>query len=289
MLCCMSGSTRSPAAIGLGEKLRALREKHGLTTRKMAAEIGRKESDSGLITRWETGERTPRPDDIARIVEAFDLDAEEAAEFSEMSSSATQSPWLAVSLPARQQQVRALLRVERTAKRAIHVALGLIPGVLQTAEVIRAIMVDAGVPEDEIDERVNTRIGRRQLITRKNPAHLEVLLDEAAIRHIIGSRQIMAEQLRYLLEFGDVPNVDLRIVPYSASWTPALTGSFILFDSDEAPSIVSLEMHRSGLILHDPNDIAVYRQDADAVREKAMGPAATAELIAEVATELEIE
>jgi hypothetical protein len=36
-----------------------------------------------------------------------------------------------------------------------------------------------------------------------------------------------------LLELGELPNVDLRVVPYSAGWYPALAGSFILIDSDE--------------------------------------------------------
>lgn len=288
-MCCMAGSTRSTTAIALGEKLRKVREGRGVSQRKLSELIGKKESGSGLISRWETGERTPKPDDVAQIVEALGLDNGEAAELTAMANGAGQSQWLAVTLPERRQQVNALLAAERTATKVTHVASLLIPGVLQTAEMIRSIMVDGEVPADEIDERVNTRIGRRHLITRKNPAHLDVLLDEAAVRRVIGSRQIMADQLRYLLELVELPNVEIRVVPYSAGWTPALTGSYILFDSNEVPSIVSLEMHGSGLILHDPEDVAGYRQAAESVREKAMSPAATAELIAEVLTELESE
>jgi hypothetical protein len=111
----------------------------------------------------------------------------------------------------------------RDARRAL-----LVPGILQTYEVIRAIMVAAGVPETEIDERVNDRLGRRHLITRRGPAHLTVLLGEAAIRQNIGGRPIMADQLRYLLELEKFPNVELLAVPFSANWTPALTGSYML-------------------------------------------------------------
>jgi hypothetical protein len=50
---------------------------------------------------------------------------------------------------------------------------------------------------------------------------------------------------------------------------------------------VSVELHRSGLILRDPGDIASYREAAEAVREEAMSPAETTGLIAKVLTELE--
>jgi transcriptional regulator with XRE-family HTH domain len=283
----MAGSTRTATAIAIGEKLRDLRATRKISQRKLAELIGRKASDSGLIARWESGERTPRAEDVAKIVEVLDIEGDEATNLVAMASGGSKAQWLAVTLPERRQQLNALLAAESTATKVTHVAPLLIPGVLQTREVIGAIMVGADVPADEIDERIYMRIGRRDLITRKNPAQLDVLLDEAAVRRIIGSRQIMADQLRYLLELGEMPNVELRVVPFSASWTPALTGPFILLDSDEVPSIVSLDLHSSGLMLHAKEDIAAYRRAAEAVREKAMTPADTAALIAEVMTELE--
>jgi transcriptional regulator with XRE-family HTH domain len=283
----MAGSTRTPTAIALGEKLRSAREAHKVSQRKLAEMIGRKESDSGLIARWESGQRTPHAEDIAKIIEALDIDADAATDLIAMANGAGKAQWLAVTLPERRQQLNALLAAESTATKVTHVAPLLIPGVLQTREVIRQIMVDGDVPAEEIDERVYMRIGRRDLITRPHPARLDVLLEEAAVRRIIGNPQVMADQLRYLLELGELPNVDIRIVPFSASWTPAATGPFILFDSDQGEPLVSLDLHSSGLMLHAREDIATYRRAADQVREKAMSPADTAELIAEVITELE--
>lgn len=268
--------------------MRNARTSRKLTQRKLAEILGRKASDSGLIARWESGERAPRDEDIAKMIDELSIEGDEATNLVALASGATKSQWLAVTLPERRQQLNALLAAESTATKVTHVAPLLIPGVLQTREVIRAIMVDGDVPAEEIDERIYMRIGRRDLITRNNPAHLDVLLDEGVIRHVIGSRKIMADQLRYLLELGAMPNVELRVVPFTASWTPLLTGPFILIDSDQAPSIVSLDLHASGLMLQAPDDIATYRRQAEAVREKAMSPADTAELIAEVMTELEM-
>lgn len=273
--------------MNLGDALKSERDARGISLRKLAVLIGRKESDSGLISRWETGERNPKSADVAAIIEALGIGDDVAAELMALAANAEQSGrWHAVTVAERRQQMNALLAAERTATTVTHLAPLLIPGVLQTSAVIRAIMVDADVPLDEIDERVAIRIGRRDLITRKSPAKLDVVLGEAAIRHVIGGPEVWVEQLTYLTEMIDLPNVQVRIIPFGAGWTPVLTGSFILFDSDQAPSIISLEMHRGGLMLYAEEDIAVHRQKAEAARRKAMSAEDSLELIAKVKSEL---
>ncbi|MEC3974916.1 DUF5753 domain-containing protein, partial [Amycolatopsis sp. H20-H5] len=161
----------------------------------------------------------------------------------------------------------------------------MVPGVLQTADVIRTLMHEAGVPTEELEERVVTHIGRRDLITRRNPARLDVLLGEAAIRYVIGGPAAWADQLQYLLEMGELPNVELRLVPYRAGWSPILVGSFTLYESDQAQPIVSLDLHGSGLTLRTKEDIDKHRRDAEWAQKKAISPDETAGHIAEVLQE----
>jgi transcriptional regulator with XRE-family HTH domain len=283
----MAGITRKQALPPLGEAIRAAREQRGVSQRELGRLIGR--DSAGIVSRWESGDRKPSTDDAQRIIEALELDGEDAEELLALAAGTGQTRSFAVTLPERRAELAELLAAERTATDVTHLAPLMIPGVLQTADVIRTQMHESGVPENEIEERVLTRIGRRDLITRRNPANLSVLLGEAAIRQIIGGPVVWADQLRYLVEMGDLPNVDLRLVPYSAGWTPLLVGSFMLIESDQAPPIVSLDLHGSGLTLRSQEDIARHRRDAEAAREKAMSPARTAELIAEVLQELEQE
>lgn len=293
MLSNMAGSSRSSQAITLGAAtlgaaIKDVREGLGWTQRQLAAAIGR-ENDSSILSRWESGSRKPKPEDIAQVIKALGLEGERATNLTELAASTDEPRWLAVTVPERRQQLAALLNVEHTATLVTHVAPNLVPGVLQTNEVIRSIMLEADVPASEIDERVIVRIGRRNLYTRDNPAHMVVFLGEAAIRQVIGGRKIWVAQLRYLLDLAELPNIDLRVVPYSAGWSQLLSGAFILIDSDHVPSIVSLDLHSSGLMLQASEDISTYRRHAEAVREKAMSPADTARLIAEVITQLEIQ
>jgi transcriptional regulator with XRE-family HTH domain len=284
MLCGMAGITGTSSANTVGDVLRELREARDISQRKLAEMLDR---DSSYVSRIEASKRRAAPDDVTRFCEALDVDDEQTNDLVRMARGSRQTQWLAVTLPERRAQLNALLAAERTAKIVRHVAPLLIPGVLQTGEVIRSIMIKADVPFDEIDERVNLRIGRRNLITRKNPAHLEVLLGEAAVRTVIGSPQLMIEQLQYLLELIELPNVEIRIVPFSAGWTAASAGSFILVESDEASDIANIENQVSGVLLTAHEDIAAIRHAADTVREMAMSSDRTKELIAKVITELE--
>jgi transcriptional regulator with XRE-family HTH domain len=281
----MAGITRKQAAPPLGEAIRSARESRGVSQRKLGEMLGH--TSAGLVSRWESGERRASTEDAQSIIDALEIVGEEADELCALAAGAGQARRFAVTLPERRAELVELLAAERTATDVTHLAPLIVPGVLQTADVIRAQMHESGVPDNEIEERVLTRIGRRDLITRRNPARLSVLLGEAAIRYRIGGPEIWADQLRYLTEVGDLPNVELRLVPYAAGWSPLQVGSFMLIESDQAPPIVSLDLHGSGLTLRSQEDIARHRRDADAVREKAMSPAATAGLIAEVLHELE--
>lgn len=286
MLWCMASNTRSVKAVTLGSAIVELRKEAGYSQRKLAAEIGR---DHATLSRWESGERPPKAAEVSEILRILNITGERAADVIDMAGDTDALQWLAVSIPERRQQLSALLTAEARANLVTQVAPLLIPGILQTSDVIRAIMVESGVPAGEIAERVAVRIGRRDLYTRRDPATLDILLGELAIRQVIGSSTIMADQLRYLLELGELPNVSIRIVPYSASWYPGLAGSFILIDSadEETPTIVHVEMQRSGLILHDSDDVDAHRHAADLVRKKAMSPADTRGLITEVLTGME--
>ncbi|MFE0023602.1 helix-turn-helix domain-containing protein [Amycolatopsis sp. NPDC059021] len=281
----MADITPKRPAPPVGEALRRARESRGISQRKLGVLVGH--TSPGLVSRWESGDRDLSPEDAQGVIDALGLNEEEAEELLALARGAGQTRRFAVTLPERRAELAELLAAERTATNVIQVAPLQIPGILQTADVIRSQMRAAAVPEQEIDERTFTRIGRRDLITRRKPAHLEVLLGEAALLHRIADKDTWADQLRYLNDMGELPNVDIRIVGFDSGWSPLLVGAYMLIESDQAAPIVSLDLHGSGLTLRSAGDIARHRQDADAVREKAMSPAATAELIAKVLHELE--
>ncbi|MER7011044.1 DUF5753 domain-containing protein [Saccharopolyspora sp. NPDC000359] len=192
--------------------------------------------------------------------------------------------------PEQRQQLSALLEFERTARLITHAAPLLIPGSLQSTAYVRAIMTAGGVPPEEVETRIAVRVGRREAIMRKDePVHLKAAIGEAALRQVVGTPDVMVDQLDHLLQLSDLDNVDVRVVPFQSAWQPALEGIFVLIESDEAPPVVHLENRRSGLFLHEPADIAIYREAAETVFSTALVAAEPKLHIARVRKETKAE
>ncbi|MEV0050866.1 DUF5753 domain-containing protein [Saccharopolyspora shandongensis] len=181
----------------------------------------------------------------------------------------------------------ALLDFERKASHITDVSPLLIPGLLQTGDYARAIMVTGEVPAAEVETRVLVRVGRREVLTRRNPAKLLALVGETAIRQKIGDLQVTLDQLQHLLTVAEWPNVDLHVIPSATGWHPALEGPFFLIDFDDEQPIVHLENRRAALFFHEEADVAAYRIAVDRVMRLAMDPAESMKFIAGVSRELE--
>ncbi|KAA5829202.1 helix-turn-helix domain-containing protein [Saccharopolyspora hirsuta] len=282
----MAGTT--PKAVAIGSELRRAREDAGLSARQLADKLGLSHTTIG---RWEKGERSPRPVDVATVLSALGADNALREELVELARDTDGSHWVATSLPEQQRQTAALLELERDATAITDVSAMLIPGLLQTGNYARAIMIAGGVPDADIETRVAVRLGRRDVITRTSrPASLSAFVDESALYRLIGGPQVMHEQLQWLLHVMEWPTVNLRVVPMSVSWHPGLEGAFVIVERGEgsAPA-VQLETRRSSLFLHETADVATYQEAAAKVEEVAMSPEATSELIAEVINRLDAE
>jgi transcriptional regulator with XRE-family HTH domain len=269
---------RTPKSRALGRALREARDDKGLQLREFAEQLGR---DPGTLSRWETGERTPRSDQVAQILALLGVNGERYEEIINLTQGTHASQWLAVSLPEQRQQMAMLVDLEQSATTITEVSPLLVPGLLQTTPYIQAIMSGGTVPYAEIAARVTIRVGRKDVVTRRNPVQFAGLVGEAALRQLIGNREIMIEQLRELLDLSNRSNVDLRVIPYDSGWHPALEGPFIMIESKHATPVVQLENRRSLLFLHEDDDVDPYRRAIDMVRGAAAGPTDSAALIAE--------
>lgn len=275
---------RTLKARALGAALRREREQHGLTTRALAELIQR---NHGEVSRWETGDRTPRPEQVAQILTAMGINGQPYEEIISLAYDTDAPSWEATTLPEQRQQLAALVDYEQQASRIVEVSPLLVPGLLQTNEYIQLIMAGARVPADEVPVRVAVRKGRRDTITGPDPRPFVALIREGVLHHTLGRRAMMIEQLRYLIEMARRPNVDLRIVPFEAEWAPDLEGLFTLLDLNDGVSLVLIENRRSALFLHQARDVELYREAVVMVTEQALSPDDSIALIGKRIKELE--
>ncbi|MER0240798.1 helix-turn-helix transcriptional regulator [Streptomyces sp. HSW2009] len=173
----------------------------------------------------------------------------------------------------------------------------LVPGLFQTPEYARLIIQadNASAPDDEIERRVNLRITRQAIITRATGAPvLRVIISEAVLRRQIGGPSLMADQLRYIAEVGELPNVTIKVAAFAGGFHPGiLTGQFLTLRfppysgvGDEAePPTVYVSGFTGDLYLDKPGEVQRYDAAFAQMWDLALDAEASREAITRMAGE----
>jgi transcriptional regulator with XRE-family HTH domain len=277
---------KTPKAVALGNALRQARLEKGLKLREFATQINR---DPAMLSRWETGDRTPRPEQVSQILAVLGVNGDKFDEIMTLVYGTDEPQWVATSLPEQRQQLAAFLEFEQNAVNIIELSPLLIPGLLQTTEYIRAVMSGGSLSPTDITTRTAIRVGRREVIdiNQSKPVPLMALMGQGALYQNVGGKAVMLAQLRHLLKVARYPHVDLRIIPFGAGWHPGLESSFMLIESNHPATVVFLETRRSNLWLHTEADINAYRHAIDMVLRVALSADQSIRFIAELAQRME--
>ncbi|MBB0244936.1 helix-turn-helix domain-containing protein [Streptomyces alkaliphilus] len=96
-------------------------------------------------------------------------------------------------------------------------------GLLQTPEYAAAVFRAAHPHEtdEQIGEKVETRLLRRAVMDREHPPLLWVIVHEAVLRAEVGGRKVIIDQLDYLAERMASPYITVQVLPFSAGASPA--------------------------------------------------------------------
>src|SRR5690606_15524211 len=156
---------------------------------------------------------------------------------------------------------QAYVGLEEAASRIRTYEVQFVPGLLQTKEYARAVIM-AGARPEEIARRVQMRLERQLILERENPPMLWAVIDEAALRRPIGGADVMRGQLRHLIEMMERPNITIQIVPFSSGGHAAEGGAFSIlrFADPELPDIVYVEQLASALYLDKPEELDRYTE-----------------------------
>lgn len=165
-----------------------------------------------------------------------------------------------------------------------------IPGLLQTPEYAEAIFKGGRyVSPEEILRRVEFRIARRDILSKFRPAQFRVVIDEAALRRVVGGRQVMRAQLEYLFHMAQLPNIDIQVLPFEAGAHSALAAPFTILEFPDPldTPIVYVGTVTNALFLEEPEDVTQYSATLGDVQGAALSTAHSAAFIEEVAASLE--
>jgi transcriptional regulator with XRE-family HTH domain len=253
----------------LGFMLRTLRNERGLTVDQVAAELL---CSPSKVSRMETGQRGATPRDIRDLCILYGVT--EAADRERLTALAKEGKeqgwWQNFSLPH-----RAYVGLEQEASSLSIFQSAVVPGILQVADYTRAVHRAAVPPLDDsaIEERVEERHTRQQILSGENLPVVEIILDEPVTRRPVGGPGVMREQLNHIIDTADRPNVTVRIVPFEAGAHPALESNFTILNfNGQAPTVVHTESIAGQMYLERQPDIERLQSAFKELQRRALSP-----------------
>ncbi|MFJ9454991.1 helix-turn-helix domain-containing protein [Kitasatospora sp. NPDC101447] len=154
------------------------------------------------------------------------------------------------------------ISLEADASDAYSVETFLVPGLLQTEDytraVVRAQIEDATV--EQVEQLTKVRLERRSVLKRESPLRLWVVLSESVLKHQIGGRAVMREQLDYLVLMADQPNINIQVLPEDSDVHAALFGPLVILSFPESTEtdVVYVDSLLSTLYIEEPGEVFKY-------------------------------
>jgi transcriptional regulator with XRE-family HTH domain len=243
----------------LGGHLRRLRERASLTTEQAADAI---RASHSKISRIEHGRVSFKERDIADLLTLYGVTSHnERYALLALAREANTPGWWAGYSDIMPHWLEPYFGLEAAASVIRTYELQFVPGLLQTEDYARSVIrLGNAVSEEDIARRTEARISRRALLDREEPPRMWAVADEAALRRPIGSKAVMREQVKHLLDMADHPAVTLQILPFSAGGHRALGGPFTIlrFSEPDLRDVVYIEQLTSALYLDKPTEVDSY-------------------------------
>jgi transcriptional regulator with XRE-family HTH domain len=270
----------------LAAQLRELRADSGMTQEDVSERTG---IDRSTLYRLEGAQQRPQRSTLIQLLDLYRVEEQRRGEMLILLREAGQRGWLQQYRSELPEAYSDYIGFEDEARSISNYESLFIPGLLQTEDYARAL-IRGTVPyisNEEMENRVSARLARQELLDRENPPKLWVIMDEAAVRRLVGGREVMRAQLAQLREAASRPNITLQVIPFDVGSHPGMAGSFIVLEFPDAAdqSIVYTESAAGGLFLEEEVEIRRYILMFDHLRAAALRPEATVTLLAELAAQ----
>lgn len=266
-------------------ELRTWRIRRGLSCKEVARALGWSESK---VSRMETGERGLYVDDVAAVLGFLRVPAEIRQELLDVVRAGDERNWHEIGSAPTSKLLRDLVRYEGMATAIHNFEPLLLPGLVQTAEYMRALMRQAAMlrPEHEIEGMVAFRMNRQRVLDRADPPRLNLIIEEMALRRTLGDVTMTIGQLQHLLAASVRRHISIRVLPFDAEAAIATQGSMILVECPDQPILCYEESRSATTILEDDTYISRARLAWKRLSAAALSEDASRQWIAEFASQL---
>ncbi|MEV1084165.1 helix-turn-helix transcriptional regulator [Streptomyces sp. NPDC050211] len=269
----------------VGVQLAGFREDAGLAQDQAARALG---FSPAKLSRIEAGKgrRPPAESDVRALLELYGTDDYEASVLLKLLHRAGEPGWWQrYDKRLMPEWFDRLVGLQEAAAAIRTFEIQYVPGLLQTPEYTRAV-VRRGLPTApaaEVRRRVELRTRRTELLLRADAPQLWAVIDESVLLRVLGSVDVMREQLAHLVEMAQRSNVTVQIVPLDVTnaSAPAIPITYLRFGGVDLPDVVYLEHIRSANFLEDQDETEEYRLALDRLADEALTPRASLERLRE--------
>ncbi|SNX79812.1 Helix-turn-helix domain-containing protein [Streptomyces microflavus] len=267
----------------LGQELRRLREIKGMTAEEVADRLLVSQSK---ISRLENGRRSISQRDVRDLCGVYEVaDHRVVDSLMQMAKDSRQQGWWHAfgDIP-----YSVYIGLETDAESLRVYEPQIVPGLLQTRSYAEALITGAlpEAPPSDIEKRVNVRARRQDRVNApEHPLRLWAVIDESALRRLVGGKQVMLAQLEHLVEQSKLPHVTVQVLPFEMGAHPGINGQYAILKFPDAAdsSVVYIEGVTSDLYLEKANDVQRYSVMYEHLRAQALNVDQTREFIGDIA------
>ncbi|MFB7939075.1 helix-turn-helix transcriptional regulator [Streptomyces sp. NPDC056049] len=250
----------------VGRQLKTWREARGMSAAEFGGLTGYGED---MIRKLERGDRIPRPEFLDRadtVLDANGLVAEMRQDIAE------------VRYP---KPIRDLAKLEGRAVEFCLYSNANVHGLLQTDEFSRALLQTwrpAYTPA-EIERYAMARESRRSVLSKCPAPEFSFIQEEVSLRRPIGGRMVLRRQLERLLEVGELPHVEIQVMPTAHADHPGTAGRIALLKFEDGSAAGRMDGDFGGRPVTDPKRLRLLDLRYGIIRSKALTPAESRDFI----------
>ena len=273
----------------VGAALRRYRENVGYALEDAAQVL---ECDRSKISRIETGQRGIRPKELRELLAEYGVPVSEQLALLAIAGRdvrGDQRGWWDRYAHVLSEAYLDYIIMESAASEIMVYEAQLVPDLLQTDDYATALArAEPGLGAERREDTVAAKAVRKQAIVTGSPSaptgkRLSVVLGEGALHQAVGGPDVLAGQIRHLIELSTgVPAITIQVLPFSAgAHAAAGSGSLAILRFPDAPSlgVVYLEALSGGVYLESQDDVARYIRAFALLRASALGAAESVSLL----------
>ncbi|MET9070886.1 helix-turn-helix transcriptional regulator [Streptomyces sp. NPDC004232] len=271
----ITGRSQEPRG-RFAEELRRLRSERGPSLRDLAKEVG---WDASLFSKMESGRTLGGPEVVQALDQYYGTPG------------LLVTLWeLAVADPTRfKEQYRGYMELEAEAISLWHYGCGTLHGLLQTPEYARELLAAGGSKGDELERQVEARIGRRQVLEGDDASPFRALLSEGALRASLQCPREWREQLAYLAEVSERPNITLYVLPFGTGLHGLMDTAVTFLRLPDGRTVSYVENDARGELIEETSKVEGLQRRYDAIRDLVLNPAESLKFILRVLEEVPCE